>query len=465
MRLHKIVLKNFRLFPALECTLHPELTVLVADNGGGKTSILDAISIAMGTYLGAFPTGKGAGIKPADVFSRVDDQELGRMQTVYPASIYVWGTLWENGDTINWVRELKSAKSHTTVKYAKLPSMYANHLQDLDANKPEDWPLLAYYGTGRLWNQKHLTGARLFSSGFHDRAAGYIDCMEPASSFKYFVDWFGHAYRSIFQSKLRFTEAHPNATRQDIDAHTSAFSPLVDAVRRAVDTVLAPSGWGSINYSETLQTLTAKHEQYGVLEVGQLSDGIRNVIATVGDIAFRAVQLNAHLGARAALETSGIVLIDEVDMHLHPSWQQVILKGLREAFPRLQLIVTTHSPQVLTSVDASCIRLLRQEATPETGKQRTVSKQVKMQTRGVASSDVLARIMGVDPIPDIPEAWMLSEYHALIQQNLHEGTEGQDLRAKLNAHFGTTHPVVLECDRMIRLQAIKQKLPLQKGSD
>ncbi|OCX71549.1 hypothetical protein A6M27_17875 [Acidithiobacillus thiooxidans] len=231
MKIQKIVLNNFRLFPYLSCTLHPELTVLVANNGCGKTSILDAISIAMGTYLGAFPTGKGAGIKPADVFSRVDDQDLGRMQTVYPATIATSGTLREVEGSSTWIRELSSAKSHTTIKYAKVLSEYAKRLQQANLNEPEDWPLLAYYGTGRLWNQKYLTGAKLFSSGFHDRAAGYIDCMEPTSSFKYFVEWFGHAYRSIFQSKLRFTEAHPNATRQDLDAHTSAFSPLVDAVR------------------------------------------------------------------------------------------------------------------------------------------------------------------------------------------------------------------------------------------
>jgi predicted ATP-binding protein involved in virulence len=120
---------------------------------------------------------------------------------------------------------------------------------------------------------------------------------------------------------------------------------------------------------------------------------------------------------------------------------------------------------VLTSVDSSCIRLLRQEADPETGKQRTVLERVDLQTRGVASSDLLAQIMGVDPIPDVPEARILSEYHALIQQNLHEGTEGNVLRKSLEAHFGIDHPVMRECDRMIRLQAFKQKLPLPKGSD
>jgi predicted ATP-binding protein involved in virulence len=449
MRLHKIVLKNFRLFPSLECTLHPELTVLVADNGGGKTSLLDAISIAMGTYLGAFPKGKGARIKPADVFSRVDDPELGRMQTVYPATIETSGTLREVEGSRTWIRELSSAKSHTTIKYAKVLSKYASSLQQTNMNEPEDWPLLAYYGTGRLWNQKYLTGPKLFSSGFHDRAAGYIDCMEPASSFKYFVDWFGHAYRSIFQSKLRFTEAHPNATRQDIDAHTSAFSPLVDAVRGAVDTVLAPSGWGSINYSETLQTLTAKHEQYGVLEVEQLSDGIRNVIAMVGDIAFRAVQLNAHLGARAALETSGIALIDEVDMHLHPSWQQVILKSLCEAFPRIQFIVTTHSPQVLSTVRSENIRVLAQNVDGMITANLPLAK-----TYGEPSGDVLHSVMMVDPQPPVLEKPDLQRLTELVDQGAYKSEEAQSLMQTLRVALGVRHPQLQRLQRNIERQDV-----------
>jgi predicted ATP-binding protein involved in virulence len=327
--------------------------------------------------------------------------------------------------------------------------MYANHLQDLDANEPEDWPLLAYYGTGRLWNQKHLTGAKLFSSGFHDRAAGYIDCMEPASSFKYFVDWFGLAYRSIFQSKLRFAEAQPNATRQDIDAHTSAFSPLVDAVLGAVDTVLAPSGWGSINYSETLQTLTAKHEQYGVLEVGQLSDGIRNVIAMVGDIAFRAVQLNAHLGARAALETSGIVLIDEVDMHLHPSWQQVILKGLREAFPRLQLIVTTHSPQVLSTVKKENIRVLGRNSSGT-----FIAEPPFAMTYGEPSGDVLHSVMMVDPQPPVVEKPDLQRLTELVDQGAYASEEAQNLMQTLTVALGAQHHQLQRLQRNIQRQSV-----------
>ena len=207
------------------------------------------------------------------------------------------------------------------------------------------------------------------------------------------------------------------------------------------------------------------HDQQGELKVSQLSDGIRNMLALVGDIAYRCYKLNAHLGEAAPRRTHGIVMIDEVDMHLHPGWQQTVLTDLTKAFPKLQFIVTTHSPQVLTSVDASCIRLLRQEVDPETGVQQTVAAPVTLQTKGVASSDLLAQIMGVDPIPDVPEARVLSEYHALIQQNLHEGEHGSALRGQLETHFGPDHLAMRECDRMIRLQAFKQKLPGTKKGE
>lgn len=208
----------------------------------------------------------------------------------------------------------------------------------------------------------------------------------------------------------------------------------------------------------------AHHEQYGELPVALLSDGIRNMIGMVADIAFRATKLNPQLGAEASTETPGVVLIDEVDMHLHPEWQQVVLQNLITAFPSLQFIVTTHSPQVLTSIDASCIRLLRQEFDPETKNRIAVVELIQTQTRGVSSADLLAQIMGIDPIPDVPEARMLSQFQALIQQNLHESEQGNALRTQLEAHFGINHPAMRECDRMIRLQAFKQKLPLPNGA-
>lgn len=462
MKLESIRLRNFRLFTDVTCDLHPELTVFIANNGGGKTSILDAIRILFDTYLAAFPSSKGRGIRLADVRTVVANGELRSKAQAFPAEIQGYGSLAAGASPISWMRALNTAKAGTTIKDARPLAQYAAALYTRAAQNgsQQDWPLLAYYGTGRLWNQKKLHAGKMFATGFDSRASAYIDCMEPASSYKYFLEWFAYAYRSVTQSKIRYMESTPGATAQEVISHQSPLSPLVTAVQEAVNIVLAPTGWQNLWYSETLSDVTMGHDDSGVLAASQLSDGIRNSLGMVADIAYRAVQLNPHLGAQAARATRGIVLIDEVDMHLHPSWQQVYLANLREAFPLIQFIVTTHSPQVLTSVDSACIRVLHQYDAEESGARETGIKHVSFQTKGVASSDLLAEIMGVDPVPDVPESRMLAEYHALIQQNLHGESTGEALRARLDSHFGPTHPVMLECDRMIRLQGFKQRLPV-----
>jgi predicted ATP-binding protein involved in virulence len=449
MKLESITLKNYRLFSDLTCTLHPELTVIVANNGGGKTSLLDAIRVAFGTYLSAFPAGKGIGIKIPDVRKEKTKEELLIMAQVFPAEILASGKLTGSDKVTSWSRALNTSKSGTTIKDAReLKELGDKLLQTgTDTSDQTNWPLLAYYGTGRLWSQKKLTTGKMFSSGFNSRSAGYMDCMEPASSSKYFEEWFGYAYRAITQSKIRFMEANPNATPQEVIAHQSAYSPLVSAVQEAVDIVLAPSGWRSLWYSETEKEVVAVHDQFGRLTVGQLSDGIRNSLGLVSDIAFRAVQLNPHLGSKAAKETRGIVLIDEVDMHLHPSWQQTILTNLRDAFPQIQFIVTTHSPQVLSTVRRENIRVIGLDTSG-----KLIAEPPLAMTYGEPSGDVMYSVMMVDPQPPISEKVDLQRLTEWIDQGNYESVAVKELMQKLTAVLGEQHPQLQRLRRSINRQ-------------
>jgi predicted ATP-binding protein involved in virulence len=108
--------------------------------------------------------------------------------------------------------------------------------------------------------------------------------------------------------------------------------------------------------------------------------------------------LNPRLSADAARETPGVLLNDEVDMHLHPRWQQLVIELLGNAFSALQVIVMTHSPHVLSTVDKDSIRVIRVRDG------QGIVETPLLQTRGVESADVLASVMGVDPMPQIPEA-------------------------------------------------------------
>ncbi|MBF0471843.1 MAG: AAA family ATPase, partial [Gammaproteobacteria bacterium] len=197
----------------------------------------------------------------------------------------------------------------------------------------------------------------------------------------------------------------------------------------------------------------------GKLPVSLLSDGVRAMVSLTADLAWRCAKLNPHLRAEAANKTEGIVLIDEVDMHLHPAWQQRVIASLQSAFPKIQFIVTTHSPQVISTVAKESIRLIKSRFNEETQKIESYIQTPTFQSLGVASSDNLAELQDVDPVPDVEPARWLTQYKRLIIQNQLESEDGKKLKEQLVNHFGPNHPQWLECERLIRLQAMKSKLP------
>ena len=470
MRLTQLRIQNYRCFSDFSIELHPDLTVLIAPNGAGKTTVLDAARVALWPFVKGFDlgsqTGKAATIDPSDV--RLLKQADGNMEPQLPSRVAVMGRWSPDLPEDGWGQSRESIKASTKTlgdtKTKKLTA-YAEKLEKevRDGASPVTLPLITYLGTSRLWYEGRFTSNAAdttLNKNEYSRTSGYLNCLSYSSSFKAFTAWYGWVYRSYLESQI---DAFQRQTT--LDETGQRFAQTVEVIKQAVDALVKDAtGWHSLEYSQRHnQQLVMHHPQHGVMPVDKLSDGLRNAIAMVADLAFRAYKLNPHLGANAALETPGVALIDEVDMFLHPSWQQTILGSLRRAFPKLQLIVSTHSPQVLTSVDASSIRKLQQMINPDSGVTDTQAVTVSLQTRGVASADVLASLMGVDPVPDVPEARWLADYHSLIQQNLHHGPDGLAQRQVLNAHFGADHPVMRECDRLIRLQSYKQRLPIQRG--
>lgn len=462
MKLIRLELENYRCFPTLNLELDTQLTLLVARNGQGKTSLLDAIKVALWPYVRGFDLGSTTndttGIQPDDVFLR--PVKAHQMEPTLPSRLTAHAFFL--GKQLQWSRRRESIRKGTQTRGDANAINLEISAEALEADifnspshehlEPFDLPVLAYYGTGRLWSQKKLTASvEKAENAEFSRTYGYRDSLDPASSYKQFAKWYTRIFRSYREEQIRNIERG----KLSIDVKDEFAHPVL-AVQNAVNAVLATqTGWRDLAYNSEFADLVLEHPVHGILKVSQLSDGIRNIVALAADIAYRCVKLNPHLGIIAPRESTGVVLIDEVDMHLHPAWQQTVIPDLLGAFPRLQFIVTTHSPQVITSVPAHCIRVL-QTVTDEKGRRVTVSN-VDQQTQGVASSQVLAHVMQIDPTPDNEPANKLSEYLALIQQDLHESEDGLVLRKYLDAHFGTQHPDMLDCERLIRLQAFKRK--------
>lgn len=472
MKIEKLTLKNFRAFENFECKFDLQMNVLVGLNGFGKTSVLDAIAISYGQFVGGFETSKDRGILNSDIrlvkYNITDDDteqadiENSNMEHQFPVKVDV--TIHDPESyhfPKEWSRSRNTLKGRTT-QVKDLKTIAQKLQKSVQNNEDVSLPLLSYYGTGRLWKEKRLTEKKNPAQKMNSRLDGYLDCLDPESTYSAFAQWLRIETIADYEYKIQLIEK--SGIQGVLSQNTGTRNKLLKAIRGAVDTVLSPSGWYDIRYSATAQTVVASHQDQGDIPVSFLSDGVRNMIGMIADIAHRAVRLNPQLGENAVKETQGIVLIDEVDMHLHPQWQQLVLQNLSDAFPNLQFIVTTHSPQVLTTVKQSQIRLLpdftgkaENQDIHSNDENEHVVPQVSEalppcgETYGKPSHYVLRQTLEVDPRPPLPQVELFKEYMKLINSGLGNDPTAVEMRTELVELLGTeTHDDLIYADRILK---------------
>lgn len=419
MNLTQLELKNYRRFDDLTISFHPELTVIVARNGQGKTSILDAATTVLGPFVGAFDLGKSKHIEVKDArYLRKEGRSDSEQQ--FPVELTAKVDPLKKRIT----RELNGVKNQTTTKgSAPLNDFGKDLMNQVRALEDINLPMLAYYGSGRLWNShKNMQRKSVLSES---RSMGYEDCFSSASSFTQVQQWMSKATFAALQQQSM--EAYDGYPLQD----------QIDGIQKTVDSVLKNQEWSGFHYSMHHEELAMMHPESGILPVSLLSDGVRAMVSLVADMAWRCAKLNPHLGKEAQEKTEGIVFIDEVDMHLHPSWQQQVIASLRDAFPKIQYIVSTHSPQVLSTVESKSIRIL------DDGDAHVSSPG----TKGAESHRLLKRIFGVDPRPEFDKITkLLKKYENLVYADKWGEKEANQIRQKLDCAFEGEEPKLTELD-------------------
>ncbi|WP_110972692.1 AAA family ATPase [Pseudomonas huaxiensis] len=438
MNLTKLSLKNYRRFPELEIDFHPKLTVIAARNGQGKTSVLEAIVAAFGPFVGAFDHGISKHIERTDArFIRVGEgfENESQFPVVINAQMIT--------PDVQWQRALQGPKSRTTTKEAEPLAVWGREFQSmLRTSSDVVLPVICYYSSRRLWvSRNNLSNKPVLTES---RTAGYEDCISVFSNFGQLQKWMEQATYAALQQQ------------QQSGYENSNLSARLQGISTAVNEVLTEEGWSNFHYSLTFKKLSMSHPDHGALPLDLLSDGVRAMITLAADLALRCVRLNGHLKERAPLETPGIVLIDEVDLHLHPAWQQRVIASLSKAFPQVQFIVSTHSPQVLSTVRSENIRVVFQD---RDGQWHATSPHQEI--KGIESAVALNEIMGVNPVPPVAEAKWLADYTAKIEDGSYQDNDGVALRTQLAAFYGPKHQVMLDADRLIRFQEFK----LRKNAD
>jgi predicted ATP-binding protein involved in virulence len=324
-------LTDFRSFASCRIDFHCRLTVIFGKNGTGKSSIIDAIAIILKTEFSNAGSIESAGILASKTDSRRLPRVLGDLTTYEPSStrlIQVEGS-YGFDEAFSIGHAVGGTSSQISHVGKRIGSVLSGH-------GVGNLPLFAVFRAVR----KYGDASTDLSNSPVSRSDGYRDCLDVSRSRDGLTSWFKRQLLKRGRSGLASTEA----------------TAVLEALKTAVPSL------ASVEYDADLADLVV---DFGAGEVpfGSLSDGQRGFFAMIAEIAIRCTQLNPQLNGDAIRQTKGLVLVDEIDLHLHPEWQRQIVRSLVETFPNIQFVVTTHSPVVLTEVEPeSVVDLDRPEA-------------------------------------------------------------------------------------------------------
>lgn len=320
-----IELINFKCYEYLKISFKSKTNLLIGDNSSGKTTIIKAISYALNSFFSGF--------------SDDNTRFVGLSKYDFTEKMSSTGFINDSPITVNFDLLGKSAQlvlnteKGSTQRTPLYPiSNYARELQETlfkGEVQVKPLPLFASFSTEDIHSVRKLSMTP-FTEYYHKPSFGYYECLQGDGFFPYWT-----------KRLLVLKEGGKGKIE-------------LSCVQQAIQRALGNDGCGIINDMEIRHNQSKVYYHFTdgrEVSSENLSDGYKRLVNMVTDLAFRCALLNQGIyGEEACLKTTGTVLIDEVDLHLHPTLQSVVIQGLRFAFPELRFIVTTHAPMVMTSI-------------------------------------------------------------------------------------------------------------------
>jgi predicted ATP-binding protein involved in virulence len=417
MRIKTLSLKNFRGIRELTFDdLDPKLNVIVGVNGAGKSSILDCAAVLLSRLIWRIRSTHGTG----RLFNDFDITN-GATETVNTISVTV------SGRNVQWqvAKTREGRKQQTITNLADVTRTAETVKGELEKDSKASLPLAVYYPVNRAVLDIPL---RIRKKHTFEQLSAYDQALTGSrSDFRLFFEWF------------RFREDIENERK--VRSKSKAYSDReLDAVREAIETFLP--NVADLHIQRTPLRMVLRKGETEVF-VNQLSDGEKCLMAMVGDLARRLSIANPALENPS--EGEAIVLIDELDLHLHPSWQRLVIPNLSKTFPNCQFILTTHSAQILSDVQPEKILLLD-----------TSGEDIRLErpqgAYGLDSNRILEDIMGVpERRAEIKEK--IKHLFRVISDG-HLAKAKSDL-SKLQNEIGTD-PELVKAGVLIRRQEIQR---------
>jgi predicted ATP-binding protein involved in virulence len=455
--LRSVTIENFRGIREMQLDLDPKVTLLFGANAAGKTSVLDAVAIGLGAIVARIPKATGRDFaKSGDLRvpwwePKSDGFELTPVSPEPKGVERPYARIrLAAANELDWdVTKLRSKQDRksaplaigTKALHELMDPLVIEALDTPPAAVGPSLPLVAAYGTERAVVEIPLR-ERYFLKEFH-RLGALDQSLRATTRFKTVFEWF---------RVMEDEERRERERRGDFKYRL----PELEWVRRAVDNAELHCRNPRVETKPVRMVVDFDHGDGALepLDVLSLSDGYRTHFSLVVDLARRMVQLNPSSDLKdpeRGTNTEAVVLIDEIDLHLDPTWQARVVRGLVAAFPRTQFVLTTHSEQVIASVEASSVRKLVWE-------NGAIALEAVPFAQGASGERILIELMGANERVAGPVTEKLTAYMELVNRGKGEGTDAKMLRAQLDASLPgdeRLHQADLEMQKRALLSQIK----------
>ena len=423
MKIKSIKLINYRGAVSLNIDFHRQLNVFIGVNGAGKSTILDSLAIMLSWLVNRLKNTNASG-------RQISETEINNGQGT--AIIEITGVT-EDSQEITW----KIVKTRTGYIHAGERSNFSQlndytkkiQLQITEHQGQINLPLFVYYSVNRAVLDIPL---KIKTKHQFDSLSAYENALTSGSDFRTFFEWFRER-EDLENENRKYREA-------EIKPEGFCFpDPQLEAVRETIERFL-PDFTNLIVRRNPLRMEVTKKDK--IVTVNQLSDGEKCLIAMVGDLARRMAIANPQ--NPDPLRGNGVIIIDEIDLHLHPQWQRFVVPKLLEVFPNCQFFISTHSPNIITHVQPESLHFMEQT---EMG----IKFHPVQESYGKNVDRILEDLMGLETTRPKEIAEALKDIYEQISHNQLEAAKNKinDLRAKIQ-----DDPELIKAEVIIRRKEI-----------
>lgn len=424
MKLETVSLTNFKGVKEARIELNRKSVVFYGINGVGKTTILHAIDLLYSNIINRLVKNafkQGINIELTDIsFGSSECKVSADFSFDHEDTSYGYARGMNRKDKRRW---------HYRDRLYELTDHF-EHLFLGEENEMVNMPIFVNYGVNRSVLDVPV---RVRNKHTFIKISCFEKAIESRVDFRTFFEWF--RYQEDYENERKIRE---NLGYVDV--------PL-SAVRNAVTAVLDDVS----NLRIERSPLAMKVDKNGIsLQVNQLSDGEKCTLSLIGDLARRLAIANPTM--KDPLLGTGVVLIDEIELHMHPAWQRKILKQLHQTFPNIQFIVTTHSPQILGEAGDD---FLIYEIVKEN--KNTIYNRIPS-LKGWDSNYILETFMGVDNVNAETKQLIRAMYQAIEDKNIEKA---QILCDQLSAATDEAHEDVVRAS--ILITRLRSKIDQTRG--